>query len=132
MSYEKQTWNNGDIISAEKLNHIEDGIESSGTGSGNVFIVNCTNDKDHTEYVLDKTWEQIHEAMNSGLAVFIFDKWNEQESITSTQVVKIFVIPKGQSSSDELYRVITNSSNPDQITFDAYFRDGFPVAYYGD
>ena len=26
MSYEKQTWQNGDIITAQKLNHIEDGI----------------------------------------------------------------------------------------------------------
>ena len=27
MSYTKQTWQTGDIITAEKLNHIEDGIE---------------------------------------------------------------------------------------------------------
>lgn len=33
MSYEKQTWATGDVISAEKLNHIEDGIESAGSGS---------------------------------------------------------------------------------------------------
>ena len=26
MSYEKQTWNKGDTITAEKLNHMEDGI----------------------------------------------------------------------------------------------------------
>lgn len=26
MSYEKQTWSNGEVITAEKLNHIEDGI----------------------------------------------------------------------------------------------------------
>lgn len=30
MSYEKQTWQTGDIITAEKLNHIEDGIEKTG------------------------------------------------------------------------------------------------------
>lgn len=28
MSYEKQTWANGDVIMADKLNHIEDGIDS--------------------------------------------------------------------------------------------------------
>lgn len=28
MAYEKQTWNDGDIITKEKLNHIEDGIEN--------------------------------------------------------------------------------------------------------
>ena len=30
MSYTKQTWVNGDIITAEKLNHMEDGIENAG------------------------------------------------------------------------------------------------------
>lgn len=29
MSYEKQTWVTGEVITAEKLNHIEDGIESN-------------------------------------------------------------------------------------------------------
>ena len=31
MSYTKQTWNTGDTITAEKLNHMEDGIGSGGT-----------------------------------------------------------------------------------------------------
>lgn len=30
MAYTKQTWNCGDEITAEKLNHIEDGIENAG------------------------------------------------------------------------------------------------------
>lgn len=29
MSYEKQTWQTGDVITAEKLNHIEDGVEAA-------------------------------------------------------------------------------------------------------
>ncbi len=29
MAYEKQTWINGDVITQEKLNHIEDGIEDA-------------------------------------------------------------------------------------------------------
>ena len=32
MSYTKQNWNNGDVITAEKLNHIEDGIDLIDTG----------------------------------------------------------------------------------------------------
>lgn len=27
MAYEKQTWNNGDVITEGKLNHIEEGID---------------------------------------------------------------------------------------------------------
>lgn len=32
MAYEKQTWNTGDVITAEKLNHIESGIENEQVG----------------------------------------------------------------------------------------------------
>lgn len=32
MAYEKQTWNTGDVITAEKLNHIETGIENEQVG----------------------------------------------------------------------------------------------------
>ena len=33
MSYEKTTWSNGDVITAEKLNNVEDGIAGAGGGS---------------------------------------------------------------------------------------------------
>ena len=32
MAYEKQTWQSGDVITAAKMNHIEDGIASGGGG----------------------------------------------------------------------------------------------------
>lgn len=32
MAYEKQTWDTGDVITAEKLNHIEAGIENEQVG----------------------------------------------------------------------------------------------------
>lgn len=32
VSYEKNTWQTGDVITAEKLNHMEDGIEAGGGG----------------------------------------------------------------------------------------------------
>ena len=33
MAYEKQTWVTGEVITKEKLNHMEDGIANSGGGS---------------------------------------------------------------------------------------------------
>lgn len=33
MAYVKNTWRDGDIITAEKLNHLEDGVGEGGTGS---------------------------------------------------------------------------------------------------
>lgn len=32
MAYEKQTWETGELITADKLNHMEDGIADSGGG----------------------------------------------------------------------------------------------------
>ena len=34
MSYTKQTWTDGEVITDDKLNHMEDGIESA-SGAGN-------------------------------------------------------------------------------------------------
>ena len=41
MAYNKNTWANGDVISAEKLNNIEQGIEDA-SGSGGVEVINWT------------------------------------------------------------------------------------------
>ena len=55
MSYEKQTWTTGDIIMAEKLNHMENGIKNNGP-----LVVNVTTPNDVT--TLDKTWQEIYDA----------------------------------------------------------------------
>ena len=34
MAYEKHTWETGETITAEKLNNLEDGVASSGSGGG--------------------------------------------------------------------------------------------------
>lgn len=39
MAYEKQEWKCSDTITADKMNHIEDGIESAGGGNDAPFYV---------------------------------------------------------------------------------------------
>lgn len=65
MAYTKQTWATGDVITAEKLNHREDGV----AGAGGVLVVhiNFTQDGNYTVYTLDKTWQEIYDALDSGL-----------------------------------------------------------------
>ena len=55
MSYEKQTWTTGDTITAEKLNHMENGIENNGP-----LVVNATTSNEVV--TLDKTWQEIYDA----------------------------------------------------------------------
>lgn len=64
MSYTKQTWETGDVITDDKLNHMEDGIA---TGGG-VLVVNGT--IDGNTMTLDKTWQEIHDA---GAAMLKFE-----------------------------------------------------------
>ena len=56
--YSKQTWKNGDVITEDKLNHIEDGIANG----GGVLIITSTEDAEHQYDILDKTFAEIKEA----------------------------------------------------------------------
>ena len=62
MSYEPKTWECGETITAEDLNHIENGIANAG-GGGTPLIVNSTWNDELSGYVLDHTWQEIYDAM---------------------------------------------------------------------
>ena len=66
MAYEKQTWNTGDTITAEKLNHMEEGITGAGGGA---LIVNKVFGES-SDY-LDKTYAEIKSAMMDGKTVLV-------------------------------------------------------------
>lgn len=68
MSYTKQTWANGDVITAEKLNHIEDGIADS--GGGGAFV--CTGTGSPLE--LNKTYAEIKAALDAGKVIYLYDE----------------------------------------------------------
>lgn len=78
MNYEKQTWECGETITAEKLNHIEDGIAnaSSGGGAEPVFInaVRMVKTNNKAVYTTDKTPNDILEAFGQNkIAYFTFN-----------------------------------------------------------
>lgn len=56
MSYEKQNWKNGDVITETKLNHMEDGIA---TGGGVLVLTGTVQD---SYVVLNHTFKEIDEA----------------------------------------------------------------------
>lgn len=65
MSYTKQTWATGDTITAAKLNHMEDGI-----AGGGALIVTVTTTEGTDDLVMDKTAQEIYDALTSGTPVF--------------------------------------------------------------
>ena len=55
MAYEKQTWTCGDTITADKMNHMEEGIANAGSSALEVSV--------GSNNTLDKTWQEIYDAM---------------------------------------------------------------------
>lgn len=79
MSYTPTTWAAGDTVTAVKLNKLEQGI-----ASGGVLVVHYENG------ALDKTWQEIHDAVASGQFIVIQNEnddgifWNYISSVESS------------------------------------------------
>ena len=56
MSYTPTEWKTGDIVSSQRLNKLEEGVKDA-------YEVMFINDADS---VLDKTWQEIYDAMAQG------------------------------------------------------------------
>lgn len=65
MSYTPTTWTTGDTITATALNKIENGI----AGAGGVLI--CNSSFDGEDYILDKTVQEIYDALLAGTPAYI-------------------------------------------------------------
>ena len=77
MSYEKQTWHNGDTITEQKLNHMEDGIANAG-GGGGVFTIDVIIE-DETP-TLNQKAKDIYDAFCSGLCI-VRETVDEEETL---------------------------------------------------
>lgn len=67
MSYTPTTWTTGDTITATALNKMEQGIASA----GGVLICNSSFDVDGEDYILDKTVQEIYDALLAGTPAYI-------------------------------------------------------------
>lgn len=78
MPYTPTNWAKGDIITAERLNKIEQGIQSASSGESNILVVNCNYDTTWDDYLyLDQTLGNIYAAVIAGNRVVInWRNWN--------------------------------------------------------
>lgn len=86
--YEPYTWTTGEVITAEKLNHAEEGIEGAydelsaleqRVEANSPLIV--TQDEN---LILDKTWQNIHDALVAGRRCVLVTTDGEQHPIYSS------------------------------------------------
>ena len=67
MAYIKTVWENGDVITKEKLNNIENGITNAGGG----LVTTFTTSEDGYTDTLDASYNDIKGACLSGKAVYL-------------------------------------------------------------
>ncbi len=114
MRYDKQNWQTGEVITANKLNHIEDGIAGAG---GGVLITGTT--MEGGKPTLTNTWQEVFDAP---LTVLPFAMSEDNIiTLTSSEVAKI---------SDSDYQIsfasLSDPTNP--LVFEATSADGYPTA----
>lgn len=113
MAYTKQTWSTGETITADKLNHIEDGIANS-EGSSVLFL------NESNEGVLDKTFREIYTAMAAGKIAVIrktMEDWN---------FINNYIYETGYNPHANKYMVATRYMGED-IEYNADTLDDYPV-----
>lgn len=66
MSYEPTVWQTGDVVTAEKMNKLEQGVANSG-GGGFLLVHVLVSVSSAT---MDKTWNEINEALDNGIPAF--------------------------------------------------------------
>lgn len=104
MSYTPHEWQNNEFITAEKLNHIEEGIAAGGGGAV-IITDNGTQ--------LDKTYAEIYNLVNSGTPCFIlYDLGKSVSDLDSdySYYVKLMRVTTVYKYSDT-YRVFASSSS---------------------
>ena len=111
MSYTPTNWNTGDVVTSEKLNHIEDGITNS---ESVLFVGGATYGGDGMEGTLDKTWQEIHDAMQSKICILIFA---DDNGIAHELITAAYIAPGGEY-------MVTNASGSGFTTSTA---NGYPA-----
>lgn len=69
MSYEKKTWETGEVITADGLNHLEQGVADCGGGGVLVAEVIATYNGVSYECTSDTTFEELEQAYSAGKAI---------------------------------------------------------------
>ena len=119
MTYVKTDWETGDIITAEKLNNIENGVANIGAG---VFFIDYTRTQGIPQVTtLTKTWNEIMNAVTAGMCPVV--KHNYGTSVVFTQVTDI-----GGEEGVEYFVNMGISTNQMRLTCSD--PDGYPTYSY--
>ena len=106
MAYTPTNWQNGDVVTAEKMNKLENGVTNADKGA---LVVNVV------DSVLDKTWQEIHDAFVVGTNIIV-------HSVDESRIHEQLVMEIAVDSLENLYMVGTHGA-----AFIANSANGYPI-----
>jgi hypothetical protein len=114
MSYTKHTWADGELVTAAKMNNIENGIEEASSGGGGGVVHSVINGNTST---LDKTWQEIFDG----------DYTTIDSAIDSYNKTFLMIL---QVTHDGTYYVMA-SDGDNQYSFETDSSSGYPSVTIG-
>lgn len=127
MSYTPTEWKNGDTITATAMNKIENGIANAGGGGALI----CTVTNTGSAYALDKTVQEIYDALESGTPAYVTYTYGVPLTDYASDkffapIIKIFTYESG-----EVIRIVaTWTSTTSPATGDGSFLHGPATAVF--
>lgn len=121
MAYTPNTWATGDTITAQKLNNMEQGIANSGA-----LVVNLAwiPDDEFGNSTLDKTWQEIHDAVLSGGVTIV-----QREIYEGQELISVPMLQSVQYNSDQEYAYLVVAS---EIEYSTATANGYPQTHWTD
>lgn len=106
MSYTPTNWQTGDVITAEKLNHAEEGIATA----SNVLLIEASYDATLDVHVLNVTYNEVLAAIQNYQP--IQSRWiSEEDGVTEcTSSINLYTEPDGEDPSITWYCIRVGSS----------------------
>lgn len=95
MDYTKTNWQSGDVITAEKLNNMENGIEDASAAGANVIIVPMT--VENNRLVMRLTSKEVYDYTAAGKYVVVYVEEEEAGELIFRffPLVSAFHFPSG-------------------------------------
>lgn len=105
MAYTPTTWHGGDVLSAEAMNKIEQGISNV----SNIFLIEANNNNNNT-LILNKTFKEIKEAFFDGKQCLI--KTNNEYRLLCRIDLDFYIVEGDFIASSENDYPIFTQNNP--------------------
>ena len=112
MAYVKQNWETGELITSQKLNHMEDGIAEGGGGGGGNYIVHASGD--YSTVTVEENVDDIITAIESDQNVMMIYEDNYASKIYLH--LDLYVPAEGQNPPRIDFDTILTAYNAGQTT----------------